>query len=150
MFSKTTEYALRATIFIAKNSSVNKKLSLTEISKAIDSPKHFTAKVLQQLTKDNLLISSSTGPRGGFYLSKEAKSQPVSKVLELMGEDVKLTKCVLGLSQCSDNHPCPLHNKYKYIKKELIELFQKESIQDLAQDVQNGNSNIKGEVAEVS
>ena len=50
MFSKATEYALRATIYIAQKSSVDKKLSLTEIAQAIDLPPSFTAKILQLLT----------------------------------------------------------------------------------------------------
>ncbi|MBK6992081.1 MAG: Rrf2 family transcriptional regulator [Chitinophagaceae bacterium] len=51
MFSKATEYALRATIFIAQKSTEETKLSIDDIAKAIDSPKSFTAKILQQLTK---------------------------------------------------------------------------------------------------
>ena len=38
MFSKATEYALRATIYIAKKSTEEKKLGIEEISRAIDSP----------------------------------------------------------------------------------------------------------------
>jgi len=57
MFSKATEYALRATIYIAQKSSVDKKLSLTEIAQAIDSPPSFTAKILQLL---NEFIDCST------------------------------------------------------------------------------------------
>jgi DNA-binding IscR family transcriptional regulator len=53
MFSKSTEYALRATIYIAQRGSVENKLSLQEIAEAIDSPPSFTAKILQSLTKDN-------------------------------------------------------------------------------------------------
>ncbi|MBL0305705.1 MAG: Rrf2 family transcriptional regulator [Chitinophagaceae bacterium] len=53
MFSKATEYALRATIFLARNSSEEQKLGIEAISEAIDSPRSFTAKVLQSLTKDN-------------------------------------------------------------------------------------------------
>ena len=41
MFSKATEYALRATIYIAQKSSAEKKLSIGEIAKAIDSPVPF-------------------------------------------------------------------------------------------------------------
>jgi Rrf2 family transcriptional regulator, iron-sulfur cluster assembly transcription factor len=47
MFSKATEYALRATIYIAQKSSTEHKIGLEEIAKAIDSPASFTAKILQ-------------------------------------------------------------------------------------------------------
>ncbi|MBL0008816.1 MAG: Rrf2 family transcriptional regulator [Saprospiraceae bacterium] len=47
MFSKSTEYALRAIIYLAQKSSVDHKIGITELSEAIDSPKSFTAKILQ-------------------------------------------------------------------------------------------------------
>jgi Rrf2 family iron-sulfur cluster assembly transcriptional regulator len=51
MFSKSTEYGLRAVIYIAKFGGIDNKVGLDEISKAIDSPPSFTAKVLQKITK---------------------------------------------------------------------------------------------------
>ena len=68
MFSKTTEYALRATIYIAQKGTIDKKLGIDEIANAIDSPKPFTAKILQLLTKDKVL-HSTRGPNGGFYIT---------------------------------------------------------------------------------
>jgi len=62
MFSKATEYALRATIYIAQKGTEEKMLGLAEISKAIDSPQSFTAKILQKLSRGNKIISSARGP----------------------------------------------------------------------------------------
>ena len=70
MFSKATEYALRATIYIAQKSSEENKLSIEEISTAIDSPQSFTAKILQSLTRENV-ISAVRGPNGGFFISEK-------------------------------------------------------------------------------
>lgn len=139
MFSKSTEYALRATIYIAQKSNENKKIGIAEVAKAIDSPQSFTAKILQLLTKDNKVISSITGPNGGFYMTEKAKSLPVRAILDATGEDKILGKCVLGLAKCSENKPCPMHSKYKLIKKELIDLFETETIGKLANDAKSGN-----------
>ena len=65
MFSKSTEYALRATLYIAQKGTEEKKIGIEEVSKAIGSPRSFTAKILQSLTKDNKIIRSATGPHGG-------------------------------------------------------------------------------------
>ena len=138
MFSKSTEYALRATIYIAQKSSKDKKIGITEVAKAIDSPQSFTAKILQLLAKDNKVVSSITGPHGGFYMTKKAKSLPVRAILDAMGEDKILDRCVLGLAKCSDNKPCPMHSKYKIIKEQLIDLFEVETIGELASDAKSG------------
>ena len=138
MFSKATEYALRATIYIAQKSTEEKKLGIEEISRAIDSPRSFTAKILQLLTKDNRLISSVRGPNGGFYMTEKAKKLSVRSILSAMGEDEILEKCILGLNQCSETKPCPMHAQYKSIKQKLIKLFETKTIQQLAADIKDG------------
>ena len=131
MFSKTTEYALRAVIYIARNSSESKKIGLSEIADAIDSPQSFTAKILQVLTKEDQVICSVRGPNGGFYINKKQKALPVIAVLRAVEEKKKLEKCVLGLAECMESHPCPLHEEYKSIKKQLLRLFEQKTISDL-------------------
>lgn len=143
MFSKSTEYALRATLYIAQKGSEEKKIGIEEVSKAIDSPRSFTAKILQSLTKENKIISSISGPHGGFYMTDKAKKLPVRAILEAMGEDELLDRCVLGLAKCSENKPCPMHSKYKIIKKQLIRLFETETILNLANDIKTGEVFIK-------
>lgn len=129
---------MRATIFIAQKGSAEKKLGLDEISKAIGSPASFTAKILQLLTKDNKVVSSVRGPNGGFYITDKTKKRPARAILEAMGEDAVLKKCVLGLAQCSETKPCPMHSEYKFIKQQLAQLFDNKSIQLLAEEVDKG------------
>ncbi len=145
MFSKTTEYALRAVIYIAKYGSAEHKLGLETISKAIDSPPSFTAKVLQKLTKDDGFISSVTGPRGGFFVKPESMELSMMEVLTLLNEESVITKCVLGLQECSETDPCPMHHEYKKIKPQLLKMFEKKTIQDLVNEI--GNATIKFKIA---
>lgn len=135
MFSKTAEYALRATFYIAQKGARDKKLPINEIARVIGSPQPFTAKILQALTKNNTIISSVRGPNGGFFMTEEAKKLPVTAILEAMNEKTTLTKCVLGLPQCSSVKPCPIHHKYLSIKAQLIQLFEKTTIEEVAQNL---------------
>lgn len=143
MFSKATEYALRATIYIAQKSSEEKKIGIKEIAKTIDSPQSFTAKILQALTKDNRIISSARGPNGGFYITEKAKKLPVRAIMEVMGENDFFKNCVLGLKLCSEVNPCPMHYEYKPIKQQLMDLFEKKTIQILANEIKNGDAFIR-------
>jgi Rrf2 family protein len=137
MFSKACEYALRATIYIAQKSPEEEKIGIDEIAKAIDSPQHFTAKILQLLSKGNV-ISSVKGPNGGFFITSKQKQLPVRAVLHALDEETILEKCVLGLNECSESKPCPMHAKYKSIKHQLIQLFESKTIDRLASDINNG------------
>ena len=139
MFSKTAEYALRATIFIAQKGTIDNKLSIGEISTAIDSPQSFTAKILQLLTKDEKVISSTRGPNGGFYMKDAAKRLPALSILEAVNEDYILHKCVLGLKACSGENPCPMHSEFKKIRTQLINLFEKKTILQLANETSKEN-----------
>ena len=95
---------------------------------------------MQLLTKENKVVSSVRGPNGGFFLTEKAKNLPVRSILEAMGEDEVLEKCVLGLKQCSEINPCPMHPQYKSIKQQLIKLFETRTIQNLADEITNGIS----------
>ncbi|HXS55402.1 MAG TPA: Rrf2 family transcriptional regulator [Hanamia sp.] len=134
MFSKTAEYALRAAIFIAQKGTIEHKLGIDEIAKAIDSPQSFTAKILQMLTKDNKIVSSARGPHGGFYITRQSKKLPAKAILEAVEEQDVLKKCVLGLKQCSELKPCPMHAEYKLIRLRLNQLFENTTIQHLADE----------------
>ncbi|HET7898153.1 MAG TPA: Rrf2 family transcriptional regulator [Flavisolibacter sp.] len=131
MFSKACEYALRATIYLAQKSSEERKLGVNEIAEGIDAPRSFTAKILQQLNRKQVIFSLK-GPTGGFYLTSKARMQPVWRVLQALDEDQRLTSCVMGLHKCNDRKPCPLHNQYKAIREPLVEMFKQRLISELA------------------
>lgn len=136
MFSKTAEYALRATFYIAQKGTKENKLPINQIAAAIGSPQPFTAKILQALAKNNSIISSVRGPSGGFFMTAKAKELPVTAILEAMNEKQTLTKCVLGLPQCSSEKPCPMHHKYLDIKAQLLMLFDSTTIGEVANDLE--------------
>ncbi|MBB1283032.1 Rrf2 family transcriptional regulator [Flavisolibacter sp. BT320] len=138
MFSKACEYAIRATVYLAQKSSEEKKLGVETIADGIDAPKAFVAKILQQLNRA-AVIRSVKGPNGGFYLSEDLKKQPVWNVLAAFAEDERLTACVMGLHLCNDKKPCPLHEQYKGIKQQLVQLFRENKIQDIAETMQRTN-----------
>ena len=137
MFSKSTEYALRAIIYLAQKSSPDQKIGITELAEAIDSPKSFTAKILQKLTRGNKLISSVTGPTGGFYLTEQSKKKSLLHVLNLLEDEGIITGCILGLKECSEKNPCPMHNQYKLIKPQLLDMLDHKTILELASEMKD-------------
>jgi Rrf2 family iron-sulfur cluster assembly transcriptional regulator len=137
MFSKATEYALRAIIYLAQKSSKENKIGISELAESTGSPKSFTAKILQQLTRDDLLISSSTGPNGGFYLTEAAKRKSLLHVLDLLDEKEVITSCILGLKECSDSNPCPMHSQYKKIRPQLLDMLDHKTIAELAKEMRD-------------
>lgn len=138
MFSKACEYGIRALIYIVYKSKDGNKLGIKDIAKETGSPEHFIAKILQTLSKQGL-VSSTKGPNGGFYIEKNASSISIMDVVFAIDGPHPFGSCVLGLKECDDTHPCPLHDNYKPIKIELMRLFSTKTVQELAVAVSEGN-----------
>ena len=123
MFTKTCEYAIRAVLFIAQKSADGTKIGIREIAKGIDSPEHFIAKILQDLSRKGL-VQSQKGPAGGFYLDKASLNATLADVVRIVDGDKIFTGCALGLKQCSETKPCPLHPEFKKIREQILHLLQ--------------------------
>lgn len=143
MFSKACEYAIRASIFIAKQSLLQKKVGRTEIAKAIESPMEFTAKTLQTLTRNNI-ISSHKGPHGGFYLtSMQLSNVSLKQIVQAIDGNEIYKGCGLGLKTCNENKPCPVHFQFKMIRDDLENMLATTTIQDMAIGIKAGETFLK-------
>lgn len=138
MFSKACEYAIKATIYIAQQSHQDRRANVKEVAKSVNAPEAFTAKILQQLCKVNIL-ESVRGKQGGFIfpVAKQTKTK-IYDVVQLIDGDGIFTNCGLGLHKCSGENPCPVHDDFKIVRDNLIAMTQKYSFYDLAIKTENG------------
>ncbi len=123
MFSKTCEYAIRALIFVAQKSRNGGRTGIKEIANGIDSPEYFIAKILQDLSRKGF-VQSAKGPTGGFFMEAEELNISLSKVVIEMDGDKLFSGCGLGLKECSENHPCPIHHEFKTIRSEIKSMLE--------------------------
>ena len=143
MFSKSCEYAIKATIFIASKSGENRRVGIKEIATAIDSPVAFTAKILQKLSKNNV-VNSTKGVAGGFEIPEEKiKLVTLMQIVEAIDGNKVFSGCGLGLETCSEEHPCPVHYEIKEIKGRLVTMLETTSLSQLASGVISGSSFLK-------
>ncbi|HRW43156.1 MAG TPA: Rrf2 family transcriptional regulator [Flavobacteriaceae bacterium] len=143
MFSKACEYGIKASIFVALNSYKGKRVSPKEISEEIDSPKAFTAKILQDLVRHNI-INSIQGAYGGFEIEKsKIPSIKLAQIVNAIDGDKIYKGCGLGLEVCDEKHPCPVHDKFKVVRDELKQLLENTTLEQLALDIKAGKSFLK-------
>lgn len=141
MFSKTCKYAIRAVLYLALQSDGKTKTSVVDMAEALNAPKHFLAKVLQQLSKHGL-ISSAKGPKGGFYLSEKNLKASLNEVITCIdGPDV-FSGCVIGLPVCSSENPCPLHNQANAYRQGLNYQLKYQTIGEMAAMIERQELNI--------
>ena len=143
MFSKTCEYAFRAATLIATASAAGERLSLDAIATRTDSPKAFTAKVLQQLARAGILLSQK-GPNGGFDLPPlMAKKVKLSHIVKAIDDDTVYRGCGMGLKACNAMKPCPLHDHFEKIREDLRTMLESTTVQSLTLGLENGATYLK-------
>lgn len=133
MLSKSSKYAIKAVLFLALHSD-EKKVKVKDISEPINVPQAYIAKLLQELSR-NKIISSSRGPKGGFYLSKADLGNSLINIID--GEK-RLHACVLSLEKCNLEKPCPLHELVYPIKTKFIKALQDKTIKEFSTLIKQG------------
>ncbi|MDC6390468.1 Rrf2 family transcriptional regulator [Maribacter sp. PR1] len=143
MFSKACEYGIRASMYIALQSLEGKRVSLKEIAEEIDSPVAFTAKILQQLSR-NKIVDSVKGSAGGFQIEKEQiKKIKLSEIVYAIDGDNVYVGCGLGLKKCNANKPCPVHDKFVAIRDNLKNMLESASLQEMTEGLEVGTTYLK-------
>lgn len=142
MFSKTCEYAIRALIFIAQKSKNGYKSGIKEVAEEINAPVHFIAKILHSLSKKGL-VQSFKGPTGGFYLDKNSLQNSLADIVLAVDGDKLFSGCGLGLNYCSETKPCPMHNEFKKVRKDIFDLLQNAKLGKLQDQLESNLAYLK-------
>jgi len=143
MFSKACEYGIRASIYIAEQSLLDRKVSLKDVAEAIESPPAYTSKILQKLSRNNI-INSDKGPMGGFSMDKDQLEKvKLSFIVRAIDGDSIYSGCGLGLKKCNEKAPCPIHNQFKTIRDDLKKMLETTTVQSLSKELKGGLSYLK-------
>ncbi|MDX5325326.1 MAG: Rrf2 family transcriptional regulator [Bacteroidota bacterium] len=143
-FSKGCEYAIRAVIYILNETAKGGRIGVKSICKNVEAPESFTAKVLQDLSRRKV-ISSIKGPGGGFFLTEDQANKPVINLVKAVDGDQIFQGCGLGLAQCNEASPCPLHYEFKPIRDQLVKVLSQTKMADLASAYSKGTFFLKVE-----
>lgn len=143
MFSKACEYAIRASVYIATQTLNGRRVSLVDTAREIGSPEAFTAKILQDLVRNNI-VNSLKGPSGGFGMEKGRLAKiKLSQIVYAIDGDSIYSGCGLGLPECSEKEPCPVHDKFKVIRDRLRVMLETTSLFELATGLEKGLTFLK-------
>ena len=142
MLSNTSKYAIRAVIYVALYASPENKKGLKEISTELGIPQPFLGKIMQVLSRQQIL-DSSKGPHGGFTLKKAAIDISLMEIVDIMDGTEAFNQCLIRTSVCSKESPCSLHDKVAAYRKGLRSTLLTETIADLASEFRKGNERIR-------
>ena len=138
MLSNTCKYALRALIYLGKFSEEDKRIGIKKISEDLGLSSPFLGKILQNLVKQKLLISTK-GPNGGFALGKDATEITLWDIVTKVDGEEFFTNCLISLEPCkthdSSKPLCPVHAQYDKLRKEFCTFYQETTLEILSEDI---------------
>ncbi len=127
MFSQTSEYALRAVVWLAAQQA--KPQTTLQIASMTKVPAGYLSKVLQALGRANL-VTSQRGLYGGFTLTRPPGRISVLEVINAVDPIQRIETCPLGLKS-HGNELCALHKRLDTAIAQIEKVFSESTIADL-------------------
>lgn len=138
MLSNTCKYAVRSLIYLGKFSADGTKIGIKKISADLNIPTPFLGKILQNLVKQKILLSTK-GPNGGFSLGKKTNEVSLYDIVRIVDGEDFFKNCLIGLQPCShhaeNEKPCPVHTRFGPIRAQLLQFYQETTIEGILGDM---------------
>jgi Rrf2 family protein len=129
VLSQTVEYAIRAFLYIARQSP--RSVRVGEIAGATKAPRRYLAKVLSQLASEGFLVSMR-GPTGGYRLVPGRERASLADITSVF-ERGDPRRCLLGSGVCGRVPGCPVHARWAPVAESMDEFFAHTTVSSLLQ-----------------
>jgi Rrf2 family iron-sulfur cluster assembly transcriptional regulator len=128
LINRDTDYAIRVIVYMFKMDE--KTISARDISDRLDIPYPFIRKILQTLSKENIL-KTRRGRGGGFSLKKLPEDITTIQLVKIFQDDMDITHCIFKDNICPDIDSCILRKEVKSIEKFVKERLGNLTVEDL-------------------
>ena len=107
-------------------------ISLTDISLRQNISLPYLEQIFIKL-KDNRLVRSTRGAKGGYILGKSANEIKISNIIFAVNEEVKTLNCKKESKKGCNNKStkCITHNLWDQLDQHINNFFEKVKLQDL-------------------
>ena len=129
---RSAQLALQASLLLALEPEGAPR-RVSEIADELGVPRTYLAKVLQGLTRVGLL-HAVRGPGGGVCLARSPREIHLWDVLSALEPAREFEHCFLGLGECNEVQPCPLHDAWGPIRADILAMLQTKSLWEFASE----------------
>ncbi len=129
--SKTSEYALRILIFMAKNPE--ELYTAKYLIEKLNVSDKYLRRLMTDLSKSGF-IRSTQGRDGGYTFAKDIHDIFLYDIIDSVEGMEQLNDCVLGFNECSCTNPCAMHDDWIIIREKLNKVFNQTKLSDLEFD----------------
>ena len=132
MLSRTSQYAMRAMLYIAEHGSESPVLA-KDIAQQTRIPRQYLSTILRDAVRAGLL-KSSRGRGGGFKLARPNHRIRLLDIFKSYEDINAKTGCPFGQARCSDEKPCAFHDHWKPVAEAYEKMLRETTVADLQDD----------------
>ncbi|BET66399.1 hypothetical protein ASA1KI_13170 [Opitutales bacterium ASA1] len=114
--SQTTGYAIEALAHLDEPGG--KPARLRDVAASASVPTPYLAKRMPELVAAGL-VASKRGPTGGLTLARPSSEITLMEISEAVEGGKWLERCLLGLTECSNERNCPMHHFWTHARREI-------------------------------
>lgn len=129
MISTTSQYALRALGFLASQPQDQAILG-RDLAESAGVPANYLSKILLMLKHEGV-VQATRGPSGGYKLSRAPQEIKLIDIVEPIDKVSRLDDCLMGFHECSEADPCGMHEWWKRVRDDYLEMLRHTSLADV-------------------
>ena len=128
--TRAADYGVRVMVHLAMLPAHERAL-LPALATATEAPVSFLSKVLQALSRANL-ISSWRGKSGGFAILPRGRQASMREVIEAIDGPICLNVCLVRGKSCGRKSWCPAHPVWMRAQQAMLDVLSKAKMTELA------------------
>jgi Rrf2 family protein len=132
--SKRGEYGLRAMIYLARTTSEDQRVTISEVAEGENIPAKFLEQILLAL-KNSGLLHSKMGAGGGYYLAHPPEEITLGQIKRVLDGPIAPIRCVSQMAYepcgCPDEERCGLRLAMKDVRDAISIILDNTSLADV-------------------
>jgi Rrf2 family protein len=128
--TRAADYAVRVMVYLA-SLPAEERVLLPALAAATGTPESFLSKVLQALSRADL-ITSRRGHSGGFAILLRGRAASMREVIEAIDGPLNLNLCLTSGELCAREASCPAHPVWVRAQQAMIDVLDTALIAEMA------------------
>jgi DNA-binding IscR family transcriptional regulator len=83
------------------------------------------------------------GPTGGFYVEEASSMCSLADIVKAIDGNKLFTGCGLGLKNCNELKPCPIHDQFKKVKENIYSMLENATIGEFSKQLEKNLALLK-------
>ncbi|BAW80879.1 iron sulfur cluster assemblytranscriptional regulator SufA [Candidatus Nitrosoglobus terrae] len=127
-----TDYGIVLMTHLAMNPEIQH--AAADLAAQVEMPLPTVSKILKQLARAQLLISSR-GAQGGYNLAKSPRDISIAEIITILEGPIGLTECISTPGECGQESRCSTRAHWEYINQVIYRALNEIKLSDMVHPV---------------